>query len=280
MRTEHASPAFAAAAALILAGLLMSGAAAQDAPPRRLGNGADPGIGDPAPAGPQSPEPQLSDPPADEEPQAQDEGAEPPSPPQAPFAQASPAPGAPDLKSPPPAAQKKAPPPAPKDAAPKDKETMLAELYAHLAKATDGEQAAEISKTIEGLWLHSGSDTVGVLMRRGLQAVNQQRNDLALKMFDAVVNLAPDYAEGWSRRAFVYYLQNDTEHAVGDLRRALALDPNHYKALDGLARILRDSGQKKSALRAYQQLLRINPYAAGAKEAESALSVEVEGQGI
>ena len=39
-------------------------------------------------------------------------------------------------------------------------------------------------------------------------------------------------------------------------------------------------GQKKSALRAYQQLLRINPFADGAKEAESALSVEVEGQGI
>lgn len=157
---------------------------------------------------------------------------------------------------------------------------MLVELYAHLAKATGAEQAAEITKTIEGLWLHSGSDTIGVLMRRGLQAVNEQRNDLALKMFDAVVELAPDYAEGWSRRAFVYYLQNDTEHAVGDLRRALALDPNHYKALDGLARILRDSGQKKSALRAYQQLLRINPYASGAKEAESELSVEVEGQGI
>ena len=117
-------------------------------------------------------------------------------------------------------------------------------------------------------------------MRRGLKAVNEQRNDLALKMFDAVVELAPDYAEGWSRRAYVYYLQSDTEHAVGDLRRALALDPNHYKALDGLARILRDSGQKKSALRAYQQLLRINPFADGAKEAESALSVEVEGQGI
>ena len=266
MRNEHAPHAFAAVTAFILAGFLISVAHAQDAPPPpRIGNEADPGITTgPVPADPQASEPRSLDPQADEDASEQ-----------APPEQASPGP-APGTQAPAaPAEKKKA-----AEAAPKDKDTMLAELYAHLAKAPDADQAAEISKAIEGLWLHSGSDTIGVLMRRGLQAVNEQHNDLAMKMFDAVVELAPDYAEGWSRRAFVYYLQNDVEHAVGDLRRALALNSNHYKALDGLARILRDSGQKKSALRAYQQLLRINPYSAGAKEAASELSVEVEGQGI
>ena len=59
--------------------------------------------------------------------------------------------------------------------------TMLAELYAHLAKAPDAEQAAPIAKTIEGLWLHSGSDTIGLLMGRSSKAVNEQHNDLALQ---------------------------------------------------------------------------------------------------
>jgi len=267
MRNEDAPHAIATAAAFLLAGLLISGAAAKDAPvPPPVGNGADPGIiTGPVPADPQASEPRSPNPQADEDASEQ-----------APPEQASPSPEAPGTPPPPAAGEKGK---AAQDV-PKDKDAMLAELYAHLAQAPDADQAAEISKAIEGLWLHSGSDTIGVLMRRGLQAVNDQRNDLAMKMFDAVVELAPDYAEGWNRRAFVYYMQNDVEHAVGDLRRALALDPNHYKALDGLARILRDSGQKKSALRAYQQLLRINPYSAGAKEAASALSVEVEGQGI
>jgi tetratricopeptide (TPR) repeat protein len=165
-------------------------------------------------------------------------------------------------------------------AAPLDRDAMLAELYQHLAKAPDAEQAAPIAKTIETLWLRSGSDTIGLLMRRALKAVAEQRTDLALKLLDAVVDLAPDYAEGWSRRAYVYYLDNNYEHAAGDLRRALALEPNHYKALEGLARILRESGQKKSALEVYQQLLRIHPYMPGAKEAVDELSLEVEGQGI
>ena len=279
MRNEHAFAA--AAAALLLASLLTTGASAQDVrPPPRIGNGADPGIiTGPVPYDPEAPRPRSAVPDIPDlqspDPQADDGGSDPRPSDQALPGPEMPAPEGLGPKAPGPAAKKKA-----AEAAPKDKDAMLTELYAHLAKAPDADQAAEISKTIEGLWLHSGSDTIGVLMRRGLKAVNEQRNDLALKMFDAVVELAPDYAEGWSRRAYVYYLQSDTEHAVGDLRRALAIDSNHYKALDGLARILRDSGQKRSALRAYQQLLRINPFADGAKEAESALSVEVEGQGI
>lgn len=245
----------AAAASLLFACLLTGGATAQDAPAL------------------------PPDPPAE---RGADEGIPLPGP-----LPAEPKPGAPEAVAPDSdAAESEEPPRAPpgekqaEQPVPKDRETMLAELYAHLAKAPDAEQAAPIAKTIEGLWLHSGSATIGVLMRRALEATNDKRNDLALKLLDAVTELAPDYAEGWSRRAYVYYLKNDIEHAVGDLRRALALEPNHYKALEGLARILRESGQKKGALRAYQQLLRINPYLPGAKDAAKELSLEVEGQGI
>jgi tetratricopeptide (TPR) repeat protein len=163
---------------------------------------------------------------------------------------------------------------------PQDRESLLTELYTHLAKTHDATEAAPIAATIEGLWLQSGSDTIGVLMGRSTKAINEQNNDLALQLLDAVVELAPDYAKGWNRRAYVYFLQNNYEGAVGDLRRALALEPNHFKALEGLARILRDTGQKKSALEAYKQILKINPYQEGAKTAVDELSVEVEGQGI
>ena len=163
---------------------------------------------------------------------------------------------------------------------PPSRDKLLEGLYANLAKAQDAQQADPIAKSIERLWLQSGSDTIGVLMGRSLAALNQQNPDLALRLLDAIVELAPDYAEGWNRRAYVYYLQNDYEHALGDLRRALALEPNHFKALEGLARIMREVGQKKSALQAYQQLQRIHPHLSGANEAVRELSLEVEGQGI
>ena len=163
---------------------------------------------------------------------------------------------------------------------PQDRDSLLAELYSHLGKARDATEASPITEAIEALWQQSGSDTIGLLMGRSAKAIDDKKNDLALQFLDAVTELAPDYAEGWNRRAYVQFLQNNYEGAVGDLRRALALDPNHFKALEGLARILRETGQKKSALQAYREILKINPNQQGAKEAIDELSVEVEGQGI
>lgn len=162
----------------------------------------------------------------------------------------------------------------------KERAKVLSNLYAYLAAASDEQNAAEIAGIIERLWLISGSDTVSVLMERSMKAVSEKRNDVALRLLDAVVDLAPDYAEGWNRRAFVYYLMDQRMQAAGDLRRVLALEPNHFKAMQGLAQILKDAGQKGAALKAYRKLLDVNPFADGIEEAIRELSVEVEGQGI
>jgi tetratricopeptide (TPR) repeat protein len=163
---------------------------------------------------------------------------------------------------------------------PAEREKTLSDLYALLATSDDEETAKAITDAIERVWLHSGSATIDVLMERSIKAMSQKKVDLALKLLDAVVDLAPDYTEAWNRRAYVHFVRKDTERALGDLRRALALDPNHFKALDGLAQILREIGQKKPALKAFRQLLDIHPYWSGAKEAVDELEREVDGQGI
>ena len=91
---------------------------------------------------------------------------------------------------------------------------------------------------------------------------------------------SPEFPEGWHRRAYVYYMQNDYTRAIGDLRRVLALEPNHFKALDGLGQILREIGEKKAALAAYKKLLDVHPNASDASQAIEQLEREVEGQGI
>jgi tetratricopeptide (TPR) repeat protein len=161
-----------------------------------------------------------------------------------------------------------------------EKARLLSDLYAQLAAAEDEAAAKRISSAIERVWLHSGSDTVDLLMERALRAINGKNAELAQKLLDAVVSLAPDYPEGFNRRAYFAFTQNNYEAAVGDLRRVLALDPNHYKALEGLSQIWRETGNKKGALRIMKQLLDVNPYAAGAQQAYDELKREVDGQGI
>src|SRR5512134_3108917 len=163
---------------------------------------------------------------------------------------------------------------------PAQRAKILENLYAHLATAGDAQSAAPLVEAIERIWLHSGSDTISLLMERSLKAMAAKNPELALKLLDTVVELAPDYAEGWNRRAYVHYMQSDYERALGDLRRVLALEPNHFKALDGLAQILREIGEKQAAIKAYQQLLQVHPNWAGAQQAIDDLTREVEGRGI
>lgn len=157
---------------------------------------------------------------------------------------------------------------------------LLQELYARLATAPDESIATEVTSAIEQLWQHSGSATADLLLARASAAIESQRRDLAMKLLNAAVELQPDFAEAWNRRAYLFYLDDDYKRALGDIRRVLALEPYHYKALEGLANILMQLGEKKAALEAYDSLLKVHPNAAGAKKARDELKVQVEGQGI
>lgn len=157
---------------------------------------------------------------------------------------------------------------------------VLKKLFGGLSKMEDPVLAQKVMTTIERIWRMPGGDTVNLLIDRASDAADKNNPDLALKLLDAAVDLAPDYAEAWNRRAFVHYLKGDTERALGDLRRTLALEPNHFKALQGLAKILDEQGQKKGALKAMEQLYKVNPTTPGAKTTIENLKKEVEGQGI
>jgi tetratricopeptide (TPR) repeat protein len=163
---------------------------------------------------------------------------------------------------------------------PEEATKTLNNLYAFLATTDDHRQAGEIGAAIERLWRLSGGDTVNLQIDRAELFSSKNENDKALPLLDAAVDLAPDYAEAWSHRGYVEYRLNNYPAALGDLRRALALDPNHFRALDGMAKILTLMGEKKAALEIYDQLLKVHPNIEGAKTARDKLKKEVEGQGI
>ncbi|MGE3917787.1 MAG: tetratricopeptide repeat protein, partial [Hyphomicrobiaceae bacterium] len=161
-----------------------------------------------------------------------------------------------------------------------DKTRQLSDLYAQLAAAENEAEAKKLAGAIERLWRHSGSDTVNLLVSRAAKVAAEKRGPLAEKLLDRAVALAPDYTEGFSQRAFFHYSQNNPVAAAGDLRRVLALDPNHFRAMEGLVQIWRDAGNKKAAYEVLKQLIEVHPFAAGAKQAFDELRREVEGRGI
>jgi tetratricopeptide (TPR) repeat protein len=163
---------------------------------------------------------------------------------------------------------------------PVERPKILARLYDELKFAHDAHDASPINETIEELWLLSGSDTIDLLMARADRFIKESDLDLALEILDATVELAPDDAEAWHRRATVHYLQKDYDLALADLRHALNIDPKHYNAINDLGAVLQALGAKKEALQAYRKALEVNPFLEDARQAVESLSRELEGQDI
>ena len=104
---------------------------------------------------------------------------------------------------------------------------ILDALFAELAVAPEA-AAPRIEKRIQDIWSRSGSDTMDLLLRRGRDALNAEDPLKASRHFSALVEHAPDFAEGWNMRATAFYLQGEWGLALADIERALALEPRHW----------------------------------------------------
>jgi tetratricopeptide (TPR) repeat protein len=157
---------------------------------------------------------------------------------------------------------------------------VLNALFLRLRDAEDERSAQLIEQAVWQVWLQSGSETVDLLMQQSIKALNDEQQDAALGILDAIVELAPDYAEGWNKRATVLFLMQRFHESMRDIVRVLELEPRHFGALSGIGLIRRSLGDKQEALAAFRQALEIHPYLPGAREAIEELSEEVDGQGI
>ena len=153
-------------------------------------------------------------------------------------------------------------------------------LFAALKIAPDEETAKAIEQRIWAVWMISGSDTCNLLMARVKAATDAKDYDLALKLLDAVVEIKPDYVEGWNQRATIYYLKDDYAHAIADIGQVLKREPRHFGALSGLGVILQEIGDDKDALKAYRDALKIDPHLQNIPDTVKELTVKVEGRNI
>jgi tetratricopeptide (TPR) repeat protein len=157
---------------------------------------------------------------------------------------------------------------------------LLASLFERLANAQSEEDAELLESAVWQIWLRSGSDTIDVLMQQTIKAMNDERMDAALAILDSIVELQPDYAEGWNKRATVLYIRQQYDASLRDIAKVLELEPRHFGALSGLGLINRAQGNGKAALDAYRRALAIHPFLAGVAQSIRELEIEVEGQAL
>jgi tetratricopeptide (TPR) repeat protein len=132
-------------------------------------------------------------------------------------------------------------------------------LFERLQEARSPLEAQAVEEQIWRLWLESDDPALDRLMVQGVAAMRTQDYAAALRTFDRMVDQAPDFAEGWNKRATVHYLMGHWRASVVDIQRTLALEPRHFGALFGLGLIYDALEQPEAALRSYEATLTVNP---------------------
>ncbi|MEM7507064.1 MAG: tetratricopeptide repeat protein [Pseudomonadota bacterium] len=150
-------------------------------------------------------------------------------------------------------------------------------LFTQLAEA-ENPNWIRVQNQIWAAWSRSGSASMDLLLNRAVEAMGAEDYDTALLHLNDLVRLAPGFAEGWNKRATVYFLQGRYGPSVADIQQVLALEPRHFGALAGLGIILDRTGDKAGALRAYRRVIELHPNMEGANLAIERLAPEVDGR--
>jgi len=136
-----------------------------------------------------------------------------------------------------------------------------------ILKTTGDREAVRASEAeIWRIWIESERSEIDALMIEGVVAMSNQRIEDAITIFGQITESAPEFAEGWNKRATAYYLNEDYVASVRDIQRTLALEPRHFGAISGLGLIFLSRGDEMGALAAFEAVLAIYPDAPGARE--------------
>lgn len=158
-------------------------------------------------------------------------------------------------------------------------ENALDKLFIQLAEP-DQTEWKSIEEAIWRNWSDSGSASMNLLLQRGRQALSVGNTILAIEHFTALIDHAPDFAEGWNMRATAYFGAGKYGLSIADVQRTLALNPRHFGALQGLARMLEEMNDFDNALTALRAAYAIHPHRPGIKEGIERLERKTSGRDL
>jgi len=141
----------------------------------------------------------------------------------------------------------------------------LNDLFSELKSAGTVGGAAGIELQIWHLWSLSNDSAVDRILSGGTVAMNHGDFAAALNSFNRVIEMRPNFAEGWNKRATLYYLTGDYSRSIADVKQTLALEPRHFGALSGLGLINMALERPGDALVAFEAALAVHPQMPNAK---------------
>jgi tetratricopeptide (TPR) repeat protein len=115
------------------------------------------------------------------------------------------------------------------------------------------------------IWARSGNPEVDALYERGVQQMEAGDLQQSIVTFTRIIEKKPDFAEGWNKRATLYFLAGELRKSLADCDEVIKRNPYHFGALAGYAQIYFRLDYYDRALDFSRRALAVNPNMDGVK---------------
>eukprot|EP00931_Biecheleriopsis_adriatica_P102204 TRINITY_DN77200_c0_g1_i1.p1 TRINITY_DN77200_c0_g1~~TRINITY_DN77200_c0_g1_i1.p1 ORF type:complete len:471 (-),score=112.79 TRINITY_DN77200_c0_g1_i1:23-1243(-) len=123
-------------------------------------------------------------------------------------------------------------------------------------------------------WHRSGREEVDELLRQGMVMLEKGQTHEAVQRFTQVIELAPEWQEGWIKRATALFLLKQHDKSLTDSLKALELKPQHFGCLSHLGLLYQEKGNNEEALRYFKEAVKIHPGFEGARRFADRLEIQ------
>ena len=97
------------------------------------------------------------------------------------------------------------------------------------------------------------------LYQTGIEQTDAGDLRQAIATFTRIIEIKPDFAEAWNKRATLYFLVGDLRKSLADCDEVMKRNPNHFGALAGYALIYARLEYYDRALEYSRRALQVNP---------------------
>ena len=123
----------------------------------------------------------------------------------------------------------------------------------------DGDTRARAEQAMWSIWSRSGDHEIDRLYRTGVEQMSggDLRNGIAT--FSRIIQRKPEFAEGWNKRATLYFLTGEYRKSLADCNQVIKRNPHHFGALAGYGQIYIKLEDYQRSLEYFQKALEVNP---------------------
>ena len=137
---------------------------------------------------------------------------------------------------------------------------ILNNLFDQLQTINNPKKADLLEQKIWSIWNEHPNDfKLTEKLEFGTELMQYGDYNYALKVFSNILENDPKWSEAWNKRATVYFLMSQFKNSLNDINKVLNIEPRHFGALSGQARIFIKLQEYEKAIKSIESALKFYP---------------------